>query len=122
MTPEQYQEATQKFAVYPKAFAMEYLSLGLASEAGEVAGKMSKLIRGDYTEVADAPEGERQPMRINVEDFQQNVKKELGDVLYMVSQICNEMEWSMGEVMQANIDKLSDRLKRDVIKGSGDER
>lgn len=122
MDASTYQEATKQFAVYPPSFALEYLCLGLASEAGEVAGKMSKLIRGDYTEFGDEEKDGRVPVRINLDEFKEHAVLELGDVLWMVSEICNVLEVSMEEVMQANIDKLTARLDRDTIKGSGDDR
>lgn len=117
-----YQEATKQFAVYPPAFALEYLTLGLASEAGEVAGKMSKLIRGDYTEYGDADEGGKVPVRIDLDEFKDHLTKELGDVMWMVSEICNVADITIADVMQANLDKLESRKNRDVIKGSGDDR
>ena len=42
MNFKEYQEATKQTAKYPPSQALEYLSLGIASEAGEVAGKMNQ--------------------------------------------------------------------------------
>ncbi len=52
MTFEEYQAAAAVFAVYQKAREREYLSLGLISEVGELAGKLKKEIRDgvDLTE------------------------------------------------------------------------
>jgi NTP pyrophosphatase (non-canonical NTP hydrolase) len=50
------------------------------------------------------------------------VKKELGDVLWHLSQIANDNDFSLSEIAALNIAKLTDRKKRDVIIGSGDER
>ena len=47
MQASEYQEKTKLFAVYPELQSLEYLGLGLASEAGEVAGKIKKWLRGD---------------------------------------------------------------------------
>ena len=47
MTFEEYQRETMKTAVYDKEVAVTYLALGLTSEAGEVAGKVKKWVRGD---------------------------------------------------------------------------
>ena len=49
ITANEYQEKCKSTAIYPKRDAIAYLSLGLVSEAGEVAGKVKKHIR-DGTE------------------------------------------------------------------------
>jgi NTP pyrophosphatase (non-canonical NTP hydrolase) len=43
----EYQRRTAETAIYPADLAIEYLALGLVSEAGEVAGKVKKWIRDD---------------------------------------------------------------------------
>jgi NTP pyrophosphatase (non-canonical NTP hydrolase) len=52
MTFDEYQQKAAEFAVYPKDREREYLSLGLISEVGELAGKLKKEIRDgvDLTE------------------------------------------------------------------------
>jgi len=102
----EYQGAAQKTAVYPSEEGVEYTALGLASEAGEVAGVVKKFIRGD------------QPSDTTVE----LLFKELGDVLWYVSQIASEWELDLDEIAIANIEKLRSRKKRGVLKGSGDNR
>ncbi|KGK41220.1 hypothetical protein LH51_16620 [Nitrincola sp. A-D6] len=96
-----YAEATDSTAIYKNPL---YPILGLAGEAGEVADKVAKHIRGD---------GE-----LDVE----GLKKELGDVLWMVARICRDNNWSMGEVAKINLAKLEDRKQRNVLQGSGDNR
>lgn len=63
---------------------------GLCSEAGEVAGVFQKLYQGHIHD----PE---------------HIKKELGDCLWMIAEICEAHDWQLEEVMQANIDKLKAR-------------
>lgn len=109
MRNEDYQKATQEFALYPKKDAIDYLVLGLASEAGEVAGKLSKLLRGDFTEDQH-------------QQWAEEMDKEMSDCLWFISQYCNETETSIGALMELNINKLRDRKNRGVIKGSGDNR
>lgn len=121
MTAKKYQATTSKFAVYPKAFALEYLTMGLASEAGEAAGKAKKLIRGDYAEVADNEDGTQQ-MRINKEAFDEDFQKELGDCLWYISELCNVMDTSIEHLMAQNVKKLEARQKAETLKGSGDNR
>lgn len=98
-----YQEKTSETAIYPEDQALQYLALGLNGEAGEVAEKIKKHIR-------DGKELD--------EDF----AKELGDVLWYLAQLINELDADMSEVAQANLDKLFDRKSRDKIQGSGDNR
>ena len=106
MSAASYQEATKQFAIYSEDKALEYLTLGLTSEAGEVAGKVAKFIR-DKTELDTLIDG---------------VSKEIGDTLWMISQLCNTLGLDMEQCMQENITKLSSRRDRGVLSGSGDER
>ena len=69
-----YQKLTSQFAIYPKETALEYLSLGLFSEVGEIAGLIKKKIRGD-----------------NLPDFDDLLKKELGDVAWYLSELANHI-------------------------------
>ena len=85
-----------------------YPALGLAEEAGEVAGKYAKAVRDCNGEI----DSERKEAII----------KELGDVTWFVAELCTLMNVSMERVMQGNIDKLTSRRERGVIKGSGDNR
>lgn len=98
-----YQEKTRETAMYPENQALEYLALGLNGEAGEVAEKLKKHIR-------DGKELD--------EDF----AKELGDVLWYLVRLVDEMDGDMEEVIQSNLDKLFDRKERGKIQGSGDNR
>lgn len=85
-----------------------YPTLGLTNEAGELAGKVKKLFRDKGGQIS--------------EEDRQALKKELGDVLWYLAQICTELDLSLQEVAEANLVKLFDRLERDAIKGEGDER
>jgi len=100
---DHYQRKTQETAIYPEDKALEYLALGLNGEAGEVAEKVKKHIR-------DGKELD--------EDF----AKELGDVLWYLTRLVDELDADMSEEAEANLDKLFDRKERDKIQGSGDNR
>ena len=102
-----YQKETRKTAVYPKNMESAYLFSALASEVGEACGKYAKFIRDN-----ECP----------AEQYLKDVKAELGDVLWNISQLCNYYGWKLSDVMRENIDKLRDRAKRGVIHGSGDNR
>jgi NTP pyrophosphatase (non-canonical NTP hydrolase) len=98
---DRYQEQTRQTAVYPKENAIEYLALGLNGEAGEVAEKVKKQIRDD-------------------ED--KDIMSELGDVLWYLTRLTDELGVSMNELAESNLDKLLDRKERGVIHGEGDDR
>ncbi|WP_216646146.1 MULTISPECIES: nucleoside triphosphate pyrophosphohydrolase family protein [unclassified Marinobacter] len=100
-----YQEKTSATAIYPKDKALEYLTLGLVSEAGEVAGKVKKFLRGDYDELP-----------------REDLEKELGDVLWYIAQLCEVMGLAMGDAAYFNLKKLMERKKNNTLQGNGDDR
>lgn len=85
-----------------------YPVMGLAEEAGEVAGKFAKALRDNNGIITD--------------ERKEEIIKELGDVTWFVAEICTLLDVSMGDVMQRNIEKLTSRKNRNVIHGSGDNR
>jgi len=98
-----YQDWTEDTAIYPPEEALTYTALGLASEAGEFAGKVKKAIRdGNYDT--------------------EGMKKELGDVLWYLARAAAELDIPLSEVALINVKKLNSRKERDALKGSGDER
>jgi NTP pyrophosphatase (non-canonical NTP hydrolase) len=48
--------------------------------------------------------------------------KELGDVLWYVSQLASELGLELEQIAQGNLEKLLSRQRRGVLSGSGDER
>jgi NTP pyrophosphatase (non-canonical NTP hydrolase) len=56
------------------------------------------------------------------EPKKQELAKELGDVLWYVSQIASELELNLSDVANMNIEKLSSRKNREQLSGSGDNR
>jgi len=109
MTFEEYQKKSRETAIYPdKDSNFIYPVLGLAGESGEVAEKIKKVLR-DKAGVVD-------------EEVRENIKKELGDVLWYLSQIATELKIKLEDIAQGNIEKLQSRKSREVLHGSGDER
>lgn len=103
---ETYQRLTSGTAIYNRMTKYEYLALGLSSEAGEVASLFKKWLRGDYKK--ELP--------------REKIKKELGDVLWYVARLADELGFSLKEIATENLIKLYDRKNRGVIKGEGDDR
>lgn len=115
----EYQERAVDTAVYPGQgglMGLLYVALGLG-ETGEVQGKIKKLLRDtDFDLDKMIAKGD-----YDIE-FRKAVAKELGDVLWYVAQMCNELGLEMSVVAESNLAKLADRKERGVLKGSGDNR
>jgi NTP pyrophosphatase (non-canonical NTP hydrolase) len=104
-----YEKFAKSTMVYPnKGENIIYPVLGIAGEAGEVAEKVKKLIR-DSNGVAN-------------EEWKKELMKELGDVLWYVTAIAYELGYSLENVAEFNVAKLSSRRDRDKLHGSGDNR
>jgi NTP pyrophosphatase (non-canonical NTP hydrolase) len=101
-----YQTKSRKTAGYPAiGHPVIYPVLGLANEAGEVAGKVKKVFRD-------------KDGKIN-EETRDALKAELGDVLWYLAQVATELDLSLDEIAEYNIAKLYDRLERGKIEGMG---
>jgi NTP pyrophosphatase (non-canonical NTP hydrolase) len=104
----EYQRLSRRTAEYPREAWLAYPALGLSGEAGEVAEHAKKAIRDDGGEVS----AERRAA----------MAKELGDVLWYISQLASELGLDLDEIAQANLDKLLSRQQRGVLSGDGDDR
>lgn len=106
----EYQASAAETAIYPgkgSLMGLLYVGLGLG-EAGEVQGKIKKILRDNGGVIDDG--------------FRAMVMKELGDVLWYVSQTCEELDLLLDDVAYANLNKLADRRERGVLTGNGDDR
>lgn len=101
---DNYQYLAKQTAIFPADQANAYLGLGLASEAGEVAGKLKKVIR-DGKEIDE-----------------NTLRGELGDVLWYLALLCEFNGLTLAEVADSNIGKLYSRKARGKLGGSGDNR
>lgn len=109
MTFKEYQKLSRETAIYPnrdKNFI--YPALGLAGEAGEVAEIIKRIIRDE--------EG------LFDERVKSELLKELGDVLWYLSQLATEFNISLDEIAAKNIEKLKDRKERGALHGKGNNR
>ena len=104
-----YQEKACDTAIYPKHQAMEYLTLGLTGEAGEIANKVKKFIRDGAT-----------PDEYAAKKIE--IAYEIGDVLWYCAVLASELEMNLGHIMENNLQKLANRKNRGTLSGSGDNR
>ena len=108
MQLSEYLSLTNETAIYPEAgsgsnLELYYLSLGLVSEAGEVAGKVKKLIRDGKLDVG-------------------NLAYELGDCFWYLVRLCDAIGYSPEDITTININKLLKRKDNGTLSGSGDNR
>lgn len=109
MTFEEYQVESRKTAIYPnKDSNFIYPTLGLAGEAGEVAEKIKKVLRDGNGIVSD--------------EKREELTKELGDVLWYVANLSQELSIKLEDVASKNLEKLQSRQQRGELHGSGDNR
>lgn len=79
------------FTVTDEDIMIAWNAIGLAGEAGEISELIKKGIFHQHG--LD----------------KEKLYKELGDVLWYVAALCTKLDFDMGDIMQANIDKLRER-------------
>lgn len=99
-----YNDFVKSMKVFPEKYAIVYPALGMIGEAGEVSEKVKKWLRGDR------------------ELDKADLAKEIGDVLWYCTALADDLGYTIEDIAQMNIQKLSDRRDRGVVKGSGDNR
>ncbi len=105
----EYQKKSRKTAIYPnKGNNFIYPVLGLVGESGEIAEKFKKILRDKGGKIKKKEKEE--------------IKKELGDVLWYLSQIATELDLSLDEIASFNIKKVESRKRRNKLQGDGDNR
>ncbi len=87
---EYQQDAARTISVRDAREMMTHALYGLASEVGELHGIYQKMYQGH----------EWNP---------EHVKRELGDILWMLAEAATAMDWTLGDVARTNIDKLRAR-------------
>ena len=101
-----YQLWTRDTAIYKQQ--VTYPSLLLASEVGEALNIIQKVMRDDNSVVSD--------------EKREALSYELGDILWALARLVDDLGLDFSKVAERNIAKLEDRKKRNVISGSGDKR
>lgn len=92
---QEFSEYTQKAMLFRKHDGLFWASIGLASEAGEVCGEVKKWF-------------EKEGESLTPERREQLVL-ELGDVLWFLTAVCDEIGVPLQTVAGKNIDKLAKR-------------
>lgn len=115
MTFKEYSNIARQSDVYPKIDRPHpdgvgserlpvYPALALGGEAGEFSEKIKKAWRdGTVLNPIEAA-------------------KELGDILWYIDAAAKDMDITLQQVAQMNIDKIASRRVRGVLAGSGDNR
>tara|TARA_R110000744_G_scaffold104945_5_gene200777 strand:- start:9373 stop:9786 length:414 start_codon:yes stop_codon:yes gene_type:complete len=102
------QEEAQALAIVHVLLRLNYAITGIANEAGEVGGKMKKLIRDGRGIIDD--------------EFKMMLEAEMGDVLWYMADICSVLELRLDDVAEGNLQKLRHRAKAGTLQGDGDTR
>lgn len=96
MNFEEYQSAARVTALYPRRLEnLEYPTLGLTGEAGEVANIVKKIQRDNDGVITDEIRGK--------------LKDELGDVLWYISACADELGITLAQIAEFNVEKLAKR-------------
>lgn len=106
---DEYQRFCKSVAVYPsQGKNINYTTLGLLGESGEIANKLKKIIRDHRGKLNKERKNE--------------IFAELGDVLWYVAMMSYELGFKFSELAKENVEKLSSRHTRGKVHGSGDNR
>ena len=96
---------------------MIYPALGLASESGEVADKIKKLLRDDEMPL------DEDFSALNIDPAKRDaIARELGDCLFYIAVLASDLGYGLSTIADINIAKLHDRKERRALSGSGDYR
>lgn len=117
-TLDGYQDKANLTAIYPNQYTFSglvYCSLKLNGEAGEVAEKVGKLMRDNRLRPTDTlleiPGDKRDALAF-----------ELGDCLWYIANIANELGYALSEIADMNLEKLQKKQEKGTLSGSGDNR
>lgn len=107
-TFNEYSKKQEQTVWYQHENIVKHPFFGLAEKVGRVCELAKKCIRDDGG--------------VWSLDRKEKLAKELGDVLWYVSDIARCTGLSLEEIATANVEKLKSRQERGVLKGSGNDR
>ncbi len=126
MTPQDFDEFVESCwmgGTQPLDQQIAITALGLSGESSEV---MEKILVAAQATVAAGNHAERIKKVIRGDDPKPNhfeeIGKELGDILFYVSNQARLHGMSLEEIMDMNVDKLSNRISHGTLRGDGDDR
>lgn len=102
----EYQIFTRSTIAYSPEKEKSYVERGLVGEVGEVLGVLAKYDRGDFGE----------------EELHKRLSSELGDILWFLARLSDTYGIAFDFVANKNRDKLTERMKKNTIKGDGEVR
>ncbi len=108
MEINQYQQKAMVNKVYGYGSTIIYPALGLGNEAGEVQGKIKKVLRDNDGNFDD--------------ENRAKIADECGDVLWYLAALADDLGYTLQQIAEMNIAKLDSRRERNMIHGSGDNR
>lgn len=112
---EDYMEVCRETAIYPEVGEMtegatNYCIVGLLGEAGELANKWKKQLRGDLQTY------------VQLEERRLSMLAECGDIAWYLTRLCEELGSNLSTVLGENANKLLSRQTKGTLRGEGDER
>lgn len=126
MELNQYQEKAMSTCM-PSCENISYMLLNLVGEVGELASKIAKNIRKENIYIGGQKDLKGlsklciYPHFIDdMEDWDEELKKELGDILWQTAGVASVMGWTLEEVGTGNLEKLAKRKAAGTIVGNGD--
>lgn len=105
-----------------------YMMLNLVGEVGEFSSKVAKAVRKGLVNLEESNlkwnyvQEEGDNVYQAPSEFDSELRKEAGDILWQLSGLCRVMGWNLEDIAQMNLDKLASRKERGVIDGNGDNR
>lgn len=121
-----YQEKAMSTCM-PSCENISYMILNLVGEVGELASKIAKAIRKENVYIG----GQKDLKGLSrlcvyphfldaMEDWDEELKKEAGDILWQLAGVCTVMGWELEGIAQGNLYKLAARKEAGTIVGNGD--
>lgn len=143
MELNEYQEKAMTTCL-PSADNLAYMVCNLLGEVGELIEKINdRLLDKEMNETAEelrmysflAKKLRKEPDTLpciqlreafaKVTDevaADEDIKKEVGDIMWQTAGVCKVLGWQLSDVCQQNLDKLASRQQRKQIDGDGDNR
>ena len=127
LTLNEYQKRAMSTCM-PSCNNVSYMLLNLIGEMGEFASKVAKAVRKEQLKIGWWEEGEEASENNLIptgsffewDEMKEELKKELGDILWQTAGLAHVMGWTLEDVGLGNLDKLAKRKEAGTIVGDGD--